>query len=52
MEYTEIVKNNHIKFVNSLKMYNGKEYLLRYLIYMTSAVLQKVKPAELVTFKK
>ena len=45
------MKDNQIKFVNSLKMYKGEEYLLRYLIYITSAVLRKVKPAELVTFK-
>ena len=45
------MEQNQRTFIQSLKRYDGQEYLLRYLTYAVSAVLKRVKPAELVTLK-
>ena len=41
-----------LEFYNKLESMNGKEYIKNFLIYNTSLVIAKVKPAATITFKK
>jgi hypothetical protein len=41
-----------LEFYNKLESMNGEEYIKNFLIYNTSLVIAKIKPAVTVTFKK
>ncbi len=46
------MKMTCLEFYNKLESMNGEEYIKNFLIYNTSLVIAKVKPAATITFKK
>lgn len=46
------MKMTCLEFYNKLESMNGEEYIRNFLIYNTSLVIAKVKPAATITFKK
>ncbi len=46
------MKMTCLEFYNKLESMNGEEYIKNFLIYSTSLVIAKVKPAATITFKK
>jgi len=46
------MKMTCLEFYNKLESMNGEEYIKNFLVYSTSLVIAKVKPAATITFKK